>query len=147
MKDIVNIGIVQGNVSYIVQLGGLMLLATLAGTLFTVRASYNSSKVAVGFGTVVRRKVFTHVENFSLQEFDKIGTASLITRTTNDITQVQQVLIMMMRMMVMAPLMVIGGVIMAVSRDAKLSLVLVAVIPILAVVIYLLASKAIPLFK
>ncbi len=147
MKDIVNIGIVQGDVPYIVKLGGLMLLVTLAGAVFTVLSSYYSSKVAMGFGRIVRGKVFTHVGNFSLQEFDKIGTASLITRTTNDITQVQQVLIMMMRMMIMAPMMCIGGMIMAIYVDAKLSLVFVAVIPFLALVIWLIARKGIPLFK
>ncbi|GAA3327953.1 hypothetical protein GCM10020331_069970 [Ectobacillus funiculus] len=73
---------------------------------------------------------FSRVEAFSLQEFDKIGTASLITRTTNDITQVQQVLVMLMRMVLSAPIMFVGGVIMAVTKDAKLSLVIVAIIPI-----------------
>jgi ATP-binding cassette subfamily B multidrug efflux pump len=147
MKDIVNVGIVESDVSYIMKIGGFMLLVTLAGTLFTVLASYYSAKVAMGFGRIVRGKVFSHVENFSLQEFDKIGTASLITRTTNDITQVQQVLIMIMRMMIMAPMMCIGGIIMSVYVDAKLSLVLIVVIPFLALVIWLIASKGIPLFK
>src|SRR5690554_6609297 len=72
MADIVNIGIIQGDVTYILKLGGFMLLVTLAGTLFTVMASYYSSRVAVGFGRIIRGRVFTHVENFSLQEFDKI---------------------------------------------------------------------------
>ncbi|MEX1030123.1 MAG: ABC transporter ATP-binding protein [Paenibacillaceae bacterium] len=147
MKDIVNVGIVEGDVSYIMKIGGFMLLVTLAGTFFTVLASFYSAKVAMGFGRIVRGKVFTHVENFSLQEFDKIGTASLITRTTNDITQVQQVLIMIMRMMIMAPMMCIGGIIMSIYVDAKLSLVLIVVIPFLALVIWLIASKGIPLFR
>lgn len=147
MADIVNIGIVQGDVAYILKIGEFMLLVTLAGTLFTIIASFYSSKVAVGFGRIVRGKVFTHVENFSLQEFDKIGTASLITRTTNDITQVQQVLIMIMRMMIMAPMMCIGGIIMAIYVDAKLSLVFIVIIPFLALVIWLIASKGIPLFQ
>src|SRR5690554_1631898 len=147
MADIVNIGIVEGNVTYILKIGGVMLGVTLAGTLFTILASFYSARVAVGFGRIVRSKVFTHVANFSLQEFDKIGTASLITRTTNDINQVQQVLIMIMRMMVMAPMMCIGGIIMAIYVDAKLSLVLIVVIPFLALVIWLIASKGIPLFK
>lgn len=99
------------------------------------RGSYLSAKVASGFGRNLRRRLFTHVENFSLQEFDKIGTASLITRTTNDITQVQQVLVMILRMMISAPMMCIGGIIMAVSKDAKLTLVLAVVIPVLALAI------------
>lgn len=147
MSDIVDTGIVKGDVSYIVKIGGFMLLVAGGGAIFSIIASYFSAKAAAGFGQLLRSKVFTHVGNFSLQEFDKISTASLITRSTNDITQVQQVLLMMMRMMVMAPMMCIGGVIMAVSKDAKLSLVLVAVIPILIAAILMLVSKGLPLFK
>jgi ATP-binding cassette subfamily B multidrug efflux pump len=147
MSEIVDTGIIKGNNAYIIKIGAYMLLVTLAGTIVSIGASYLSSKISAGFGRLVRSKVFGHVENFSLQEFDKIGTASLITRTTNDVTQVQTVLMMMMRMMVAAPMMCIGGIIMAVSKDAQLSLVLVVVIPILAATIYGIASKGIPLFK
>ncbi|MBB6635600.1 ABC transporter ATP-binding protein [Cohnella thailandensis] len=147
MADIVNKGVIGENQGYIWKMGGFMLLVTLGGTAFSILASYYSSKVASGFGLVVRGKVFSHVENFSLQEFDKLGTASLITRTTNDINQVQQVLIMMMRMMIMAPMMSIGGLIMALSKDAKLTLVLAVAIPVLALTIYLIVRKAMPHFK
>lgn len=147
MADIVDIGVVQGDTPYILRIGGFMLLVAAAGTVCSVAASYYSSKVAAGFGRRLRGRVFEHVENFSLQEFDRIGTASLITRTTNDITQVQQVLTMMLRMMVSAPMLCIGGIIMAVSQDAKLSLVLIVIIPVLVGAIYFIASKGIPLFK
>ncbi|MBU7319323.1 ABC transporter ATP-binding protein [Paenibacillus oleatilyticus] len=147
MADIVDIGVVQGDTPYILRIGGFMLLVAAAGTACSVAASYYSSKVAAGFGQRLRGSVFEHVENFSLQEFDRIGTASLITRTTNDITQVQQVLTMMLRMMVSAPMLCIGGIIMAVSKDAKLSLVLIVIIPVLVGAIYLIASRGIPLFK
>ncbi|MCP3776339.1 ABC transporter ATP-binding protein/permease [Paenibacillus sp. MZ04-78.2] len=147
MADIVDIGVVQGDTPYILQIGGLMLLVAAGGTICSVVASYYSSKVAAGFGQRLRSSVFEHVENFSLQEFDRIGTASLITRTTNDITQVQQVLTMILRMMVSAPMLCIGGIIMAVSKDAKLSLVLIVIIPVLVGAIFLIASRGIPLFK
>ena len=147
MADIVNIGIIKGDTGYIVKLGGFMLLITAAGVLFSIAASYYSSAIAAGFGKRIRSKLFAHVENFSLHEFDKIGTASLITRTTNDVTQVQQVLIMMLRMMVMAPMMCIGGIIMAVSKDATLSLVFVVVVPVLAGTIIFIGSKGVVLFK
>jgi len=124
-----------------------MLLVTAFGALVSVGASYVSSRIASGFGRDVRSKTFKHVTKFSLQEFDTIGTASLITRTTNDITQVQQVLIMIIRMMVMAPMMCIGGLIMAVSKDATLSLIFVAILPILALTILLIARRGIPYFK
>ncbi|MFD0670595.1 ABC transporter ATP-binding protein [Cohnella sp. GCM10027633] len=147
MADIVNEGVIPGNKPYIWRVGGFMLLVTAVGTLISVGASYLSSRIGSAFGRDVRSKTFKHVSKFSLQEFDQIGTASLITRTTNDITQVQQVLIMMIRMMVAAPMMCIGGLIMAVSKDAKLSLIFVAAIPILALTIYLIAGKAIPYFR
>ncbi|CAG7617395.1 ABC transporter ATP-binding protein [Paenibacillus allorhizosphaerae] len=147
MADIVNQGIVSGDVSHIWRIGGLMLLVTALSGGFSVYASYHSSKISAGFGRIVRGKTFAQVEDFSLQEFDKLGTASLITRTTNDITQVQQVLLMMMRMMVSAPMMCIGGIIMAFSKDPKLSLVIVCVVPILALTIFLIARKGMPLFK
>jgi ATP-binding cassette, subfamily B, multidrug efflux pump len=147
MADIVDKGIVAKDIPYIWEIGGFMLLITLGGALVSITASFLSSKASAGFGRIVRGKVFGHVEKFSLQEFDKIGTASLITRTTNDINQVQQVLMMMMRMMVMAPMMCIGGIIMAVSKDPVLSLVLVAILPVLGGAIYLIASRGIPYFK
>lgn len=147
LADIVDSGIVHGDTAYIWRVGGLMLLVAAAGAVCAVGASYLSARSATGFGRDLRSSVFGHVERFSLNEFDKIGTASLITRTTNDITQVQQVLTMMMRVMVMAPMMCFGGIIMAVSKDATLSLVLVAVVPVLALLIYLIVSSGVPLFK
>lgn len=147
MADIVDKGVIEEDLPYIWKIGGFMLLVAAAGTVFSVIASYVSAKISAGFGKIVRNKIFTHVEHFSLQEFDKIGTASLITRTTNDVQQVQQVLIMMLRMMVMAPMMCIGGIIMAVSKDATLSLVIVVIIPVLAAAIIIVAMKGVPLFK
>lgn len=147
MAEIIDKGVVIGDRSFIWKIGILMLVVTAIGMLASIAASYFSSKAAMGLGRDLRRKVFTHVENFSIHEFDQIGTASLITRTTNDITQVQQVVIMMLRMVVSAPIMFVGGVIMAVSKDAKLSLVIVAVIPILIGSVLLIMKKGIPLFK
>lgn len=101
----------------------------------------------MGFGKELRDKIFTKVEDFSLQEFDKVGTSSLITRTTNDVVQIQNVLYMMMRLMVMAPIMLLGGIIMAVGRDAKLSLIFVVVLPLLLLLVVILGGKAMPMFK
>ncbi|GAB6181366.1 ABC transporter ATP-binding protein [Desulfotomaculum defluvii] len=147
MSDIVDIGIVNGDTTYIIRVGGFMLLVTAMGTVCSIGASFLTAKVAMGFGRNLRTKVFSHAENFSLQEFDKIGTASLIVRTTNDIAQVQHVLTIMLRMMISAPLMCIGGIIMAVSKDPKLSLILVGIIPVLALTIFTITSKGMPLFK
>ncbi|WP_099156704.1 ABC transporter ATP-binding protein [Virgibacillus ndiopensis] len=147
MADIIDKGVVVGDIPYIWKIGALMLLVAVLGATASVIASYYSSKAAMGLGRDVRRKVFNHVEKFSLQEFDEVGTASLITRTTNDITQIQQVVIMMLRMVVTAPIMLVGGVIMAVSKDAKLSLVIVCTTPFLVGSILLIFYKGIPLFK
>ncbi|HZU00325.1 MAG TPA: ABC transporter ATP-binding protein, partial [Ktedonobacteraceae bacterium] len=147
MADIVDTGIVKGNISYILSVGGLMLLVTIGGTLAAIAASFFSARIAIGFGRLLRAKLFMHVERFSLHEFDAVSTASLITRTTNDTTQVQQVLIIILNMMISAPIMAIGGIVMAVSQDAPLSLVLVAVMPVVAISFYLIMSRAIPLFR
>ena len=147
MSDIVNTGIVNGDTNYILRIGGFMLLVAAGGTICTILASFLSSKVATGFSRDLRKNIFSRVESYSLQEFDKIGASSLITRTTNDITQIQQVLVIMLRMMISAPMMCIGGIIMAVSKDAKLSLVIIVVMPILAIAIGIIGKKGMPLFK
>ncbi|GIP42297.1 multidrug ABC transporter ATP-binding protein [Paenibacillus sp. J45TS6] len=147
MSKIVNTGIQNNDVPYIWSVGRTMLFIALLGALCSILVSFLASQVSGKFARDLRSRVFRHVENFSLQEFDQIGTASLITRTTNDITQVQNVLLMMMRMMISAPLMFIGGLIMAISQDAKLSLVLVISLPILAGTVALIAFKGLPLFK
>lgn len=147
MADIVDVGIVQGDTPYIWQIGGLMLLVAAGGGFCAIGASYFSAQVAMGFGRRLRAKVFKQVEHYSMQEMDQIGTASLITRTTNDINQVQQVLIMILRIMVAAPMMCIGGIIMALSKDAKLTIVLAVAVPFLALAIFLIARKGMPLFK
>jgi ATP-binding cassette subfamily B protein len=147
MADIVDKGVVTGDTNYIWKIGGFMLLVAAGGMICSIAASFYSAKAASGFGRLLRSKIFAHVGNFSLHEFDKLGTASLITRTTNDITQIQQVLVMMLRMMAMAPMMCIGGIIMAYSKDAKLTLVLAVALPILVLAIVVIARKGIPLFK
>lgn len=147
MSDIVDTGIVKGDTDYILKIGGFMLLVAFGSAICVILSSFLSSKVATAFGRDIRREVFVKGERFSLHEFDKIGTSSMITRTTNDVTQIQQVTVMIMRMMVSAPIMAVGGIIMALSKDKKLSLVLAVAIPLLGLVIFLVAKKAVPLFK
>ncbi len=147
MGDIINKGVMQGNTNRIMEIGGMMLLVTAGGVILAVISSYFSARIGVGLGTTLRGKVFRKVEGFSLHGFDKFGTATLITRTTNDINQIQMVTIMMMRMMIGAPMMAIGGTILALRRDRPLTLVLVFALPILVGVVILLASKMIPLFR
>ena len=147
MSDIIDNGVINQDIPYIWKIGAFMLLVTLFGTIAAVIASYYSARVAMSFGKDMRQRIFAHVESFSLHEFTEVGTASLITRTTNDVTQVQLVLNMILRMMIMAPLMAIGGIIMAVSKDAGLSWVIIVAVPILLLVIFLVVRQAIPLFR
>lgn len=147
MADIIDIGIVNGDIPYIVKVGGWMILIAAIGVVATIYSSYLSAYVAAGFSRDLRNELFIHVENFSLHEFDKLGTATLITRTTNDVNQIQQVLIMMLRMMISAPIMGLGGIIMATSKDVKLSVIVIAVVPILTLVLILVGRKVMPLFK
>ncbi|MBC1780605.1 ABC transporter ATP-binding protein [Listeria booriae] len=147
MANIIDKGVVQGDTGYIWKVGLQMLLISGASGLLSVIIVYYASHISMGFGRDLRDGIFSRVENFSLQEFDKVGTASLITRSTNDVVQIQNVLYMMLRMMVMAPIMLIGGVIMAVGKDAKLSLIFVVVLPILLLLVVLLGGKAMPMFK
>jgi len=163
MADIIDKGIANKDVSYtisilgfngmykgidyIIRIGGIMLLISAGGAICSVIASYLSSRTAVGFGRILRNKIFTKVEGFSLHEFDKVGTATLITRTTNDVTQVQQVTVMMFSIMLFAPLTGIGGVIMALREDKPLTLIFAVVIPLLAIIIGIVLKKGMPLFK
>ena len=147
LANIVDKGIARGDVPHILRVGGLMLLVALGGAACTVVGSYFSARVGMGYGRDLRRMVFTHVEGFSLHEFDKVGTPSLITRTTNDITQVQNFVMVVMRMMIMAPIMAIGGIIMALQVEARLTWVLGVAIPLIAALIVLIASRGIPLFR
>lgn len=147
MADLVDIGIVNKDIDYILKTGGLMMLIAAGGTICAIIAAYLSSRTAIGFGKIIREKLFSKVESFSLHEFDKLGTATLITRTTNDVNQMQQVSVLILTMMVTAPLTSIGGVIMALQQDISLSWVLVVVIPVLFAIIGGTLFRGLPLFK
>lgn len=147
MSKIVDNGIVNGDIDYIIRTGGVMLLVAGCCAFCAVSSGYFAARTATGFGRILRSKIFSHVEDFSLQEFERIGTPSLITRTTNDVTQVQMLTLMMLRIFVSAPIMCAGGVIMAVSMDPTLSLVLVVAVPVLVVIISIITGKSLPLFK
>ncbi|HHW17469.1 MAG TPA: ABC transporter ATP-binding protein [Firmicutes bacterium] len=147
MADIVDKGIIRGDTALILRTGARMLLVALGGSTAAVLAAFLSARVSAGFGKLLRNMVFEHVESFSLQDFDKFGTASLVTRTTNDITQVQVAVFSAMRIFAMAPMMCIGGVVMAVSEQPKLSMTLISALPFLGLVVLFGAKVALPLFK
>jgi ATP-binding cassette subfamily B protein len=147
MANIVDDGIAKGDVASIWKTGGIMLIVAFAGIVASLIGGFLASRTAMGFGRDLRSRVFAKVSSFSLRELDRLGTSSLITRTTNDITQVQQVVFMMQRMMAHAPMMAIGGIIMALSTEPRLSWILLVILPVMALAIIFLARKGMPLFK
>ena len=146
MSDIVNNGIAKFNTDYIRRTGGIMVLVAIGGTLCTVIGVFFSSQVATNMVKTIRAALFRKVQFFSLHEFDAISTASLITRTTNDTTQIQQFMVMSLSLLITAPVTLVVGIIMALRQDVGLSWILVVIMPILIVVIVVAATKAIPLF-
>jgi len=147
MSDIVDKGIALGDIPLIWRTGARMLLFALGGVAANVGAGYLAARVSSGFGRDLRSAVFTRVSSFSLRGMDVFGTSSLITRTTNDITQVQQLVFMMMRMMAMAPMMAVGGIVMAVTKEPKLAWILLVSLPVITLAILAIAGKGIPLFR
>ncbi len=147
MADVVNNGMMKGDTQYILTYGGYMLIVALVSSVCSIVGSFFSARVALALGKNLRNKVFTRIENYSLHEFDQLGTASLITRTTNDIVQIQSVLVMMLRFMIYSPIMCAGGIIMAVSRDKGLTVILLVAIPILITFMGVLAYSIMPAFK
>src|SRR4029079_15773236 len=133
--DIINNGVVKGDTDYILRVGGLMLLVTAVVGVTSIIAVYFSSRVAMGFGRDVRGAIFTKVQSFSQVEVNTFGPASLITRNTNDVQQVQQVIFVAMTIMVSAPILLVGGIFMAVRTDPTLSGLLLVILPIMALVI------------
>lgn len=147
MSRIVDGGIALGNVGLIWRVGAVMLLVASAGVACSIAGSYLASRASSGFGRDLRFAVFSRVGQFSPREFGQFGTASLITRTTNDVQQIQQMFHMSMRMALRAPLMAVGGVLMVVRKDAQLAVILLALIPVMAAIIGFVVLKGVPLFK
>ncbi|MFX3636962.1 MAG: ABC transporter ATP-binding protein [Candidatus Pristimantibacillus sp.] len=146
MANVVDLGIAKEDMDYVFQTGGWMSFCSIFAVALTVGVNYLSSGVAHGFGKDLRRNLFIQVQKFSLQQFERFGPASLMTRTTNDIRQVQDFINALFGMMTRAPIMLLGGIILAFYRDSKLSLVFIAVLPVLVVIIFLILRKAVPLF-
>ncbi|WP_077620645.1 ABC transporter ATP-binding protein [Bacillus sinesaloumensis] len=147
MANVVDIGIVNSDIPYIIKTGIWMILLSLMSIVVAIGGIYLTSKVAAGFARDVRLKLFVKVEGFSLEELDRVGTASLITRTTNDIKQIQEVLSIILGMATRAPLMLVGGIFLAIMMEPKLSLIFIIALPVLVLVIVLIIKKAIPLFS
>ena len=147
MAKIVNDGILQKNNSVVMQTGGRMLIISFVGGLAAILASFLAVKTATGFARDLRHATFARVEKFSVNEFDKFSTASLITRTTNDIQQIQTVTIMVLRLVLMAPFMAIGALQLAIKNAASLSWIIALSVVCIMVVIIFMTIFVLPKFK
>ena len=145
--DIIDKGVIAKNTHYILTIGGVMLAITLVQISCAVCAVYFGAKVAMALGRDVRHGIFSHVLKFSDREVNHLGTPSLITRTTNDVQQVQMLAIMTFTLLVSAPIMCIGGIILALNQDVRLSSLLLIAVPLLGVIVSLIIARMRPLFR
>ena len=150
-QKMLSFGIIEAkNVSdmeYIKNVGTKMIIVAFVITGVTIIASYLSSKISMGYGKLLREKIFEKVTTFSKGDINKFGTHYLITRTTNVVTQVQNAVVMVLRMMIMVPIMCIGSIFMAINKDKTLSWILAVSVPVLFAILGIVMKKAVPLFK
>jgi ATP-binding cassette subfamily B protein len=145
--DLIDKGVSAGDTGYILRMGFYMLGVTLLMGIASIVSVYWASRVAMGAGRDMRGDLFRKVQAFSQGEINRFTTASLITRNTNDAQQVQMVVAMGLTIMLSAPLMIIGGIIMAIREDAPLTITLAIILPIMAIVMYAIVRKAVPMFR
>lgn len=145
--DIVDHGVTTGDTGYIMRVGGWMLLVSLGQVLCAIGAVFLGARAATAFGRDLRRDIFDAVQGFSARELGQFGAPSLITRTTNDVQQVMMVVLMTFTVMVMAPIMMVGGVVMALREDPSLSVLLVVIVPVLGLAVGLLMWRMVPYFR
>ncbi|WP_328610515.1 ABC transporter ATP-binding protein/permease [Amycolatopsis sp. NBC_00345] len=145
--DIVDNGLVKGDTGYIIRIGGVMLLITLVQIAASVGAVYFGARTAMALGRDVRAAVFHRVQDFSAREVGHFGTPSLITRTTNDVQQVQMLVLMTLTLMVTAPIMCVGGIVLALNQNVPLSSLLLVAVPVLAVSVGIIIARMRPAFR
>ncbi|ALP36647.1 ATP-binding protein [Paenibacillus sp. IHB B 3084] len=143
----INHGVVKGDTHYVWQMGLLMLLMTVLGFGSSMVCQFYAARASQGFGTTLRNTMFKHISSFSYADLDKFGTPSLINRITNDVNQLQTAVAMLIRLVIRAPFICIGAIIMSMILDFRLALVLLAATPILALILYLVITKASPLYR
>ncbi|MDH6574807.1 ABC transporter ATP-binding protein [Kitasatospora sp. MAP5-34] len=145
--DIIDSGVVKGDTGYIMRIGGVMIGVTLVQAVCSIGAVYFGARTAMAVGRDIRTSVFDQVQSFSARELGSFGAPSLITRSTNDVQQVQMLLLMSFTLMVAAPIMCFGGIIMALNQDVPLSALLLIVVPLLGAVVTVLVKRLRPEFR
>ena len=144
---IIDQGVMKGDIPVIITRGGIMLVVALVVGICTLGTTYCSTRSSLAYGRDMRLALFTKVQSFSQSDLDKFGTPSLITRTTNDVNQLQMMMQMLLRTIITTPILLVGGIIMCIKQDAKLSLILVVIIPIIAAAVLFITRKSHPWFK
>ncbi len=147
MAQIIDTGIRGNHPSYILRMGGVLVLLGVTGLLCALVCQYFAAKASQGVGTVLRNDLFRHINSLSYAEVDKIGTPSLLTRLINDVNQLQLAVAMLIRLVIRAPFLVLGSTVMAMLIDLRLSLIFLAAAPLIAGAIYLIMSRSIPFYK
>lgn len=147
MSLIINNGIAAGDIEYIKRTGLVMAVVSALNILVSVLSSYFTSKTSAAYGKIMREKIFLKVESLSHSDIEHIGTPSLITRCTNDVKVLQDFLLQGMRMILAAPVMLVGGTVMAFILNAKLAMIIFAIIPIIALICFVVVKIVLPLFK
>lgn len=143
----INHGVGKGDTHYVWQMGLLMLLMTILGFGSSLVCQFYAARASQGFGTTLRNTMFKHISSFSYADLDKFGTPSLINRITNDVNQLQTAVAMLIRLVIRAPFICIGAIIMSMILDFRLALVLLAATPVLALILYVVITKASPLYR
>lgn len=147
MAKIIDIGIKNQDIGYIIKMGGILILLGIIGLSCSLTAQYFAAKAAVGFGTSLRKELFKHINQFSYTELDTMGTATLITRMTSDINQVQSGVNLVLRLFLRSPFIVFGAMIMAFTINVKAALIFVVAIPLLSIVVFGIMLISMPLYK
>ena len=145
--DIIDNGVATGDTNYIWRIGGIMLIVAMAQVVTAIASVWFGARVAMGMGRDIRRSVYTRVDRFSTEEMGRYGAPTLITRATNDVQQVQMLVLMTLNFMVMVPIMSIGGIVMAIQEDPGLSWLVWVSVPVLMVIVGLLVTRLMPLFQ
>lgn len=147
MANIIDIGVKNGDTNYIAKQGVLLVILGVTGLLSALICQYSASFASQGVGTILRRDLFHHINTLSHKEIDKIGTPSLITRMTSDINQIQLAVAMLIRLVIRAPFLVVGAMIMASTVSLKLSVIFFGAAVLIGLTLYIIMSKSVPFFK
>ena len=147
MASIIDVGIKNRDEVYVLQRGGIILMLGFMGLIFAIICQYSAARASQGFGTMVRNDLYKHINTLSHGELDAFGSGTLINILTNDINQMQLAVAMLIRLVVRAPFLVVGAVVMSMILDLKLSVIFLIVAPLVSLVIYLIMRLSVPFYK